>query len=94
MKNDQVCKAGDSNATEEPILLVNVSDEPHSIYTTPQKRIIILTASVAAFFSPLSANIYLPALNTLAHDLHVSNTLITLTVSKTCGDIHLIGDPC
>lgn len=55
--------------------------EPHSIYTTNQKRAIILAASIAAFFSPLSANIYLPALNTLAKDLNVSNTLITLTVT-------------
>jgi hypothetical protein len=57
------------------------TDEPHSIYTTNQKRAIILAASIAAFFSPLSANIYLPALNTLAEDLSVSNTLITLTVT-------------
>jgi hypothetical protein len=59
----------------------SLSGEAHSIYTTNQKRAIILAASIAAFFSPLSANIYLPALNTLAKDLSVSNTLITLTVT-------------
>lgn len=39
-------------------------------------------ASWAGFFSPVSANIYFPALNTLARDLHVSNTLINLTLTS------------
>jgi hypothetical protein len=68
-------------AFEKPTENTGPADEPHSIYTTNQKRAIILAASIAAFFSPLSANIYLPALNTLAKDLSVSNTLITLTVT-------------
>lgn len=67
---------------EKPTENISPADEPHSIYTTNQKRAIILAASIAAFFSPLSANIYLPALNTLAKDLSVSNTLITLTVTS------------
>jgi hypothetical protein len=66
--------------SEKPVLSNDIVEEPHSIYTTKEKRIIILSASIAAFFSPLSANIYLPALNTLARNLNVSNTLITLTV--------------
>ena len=36
----------------------------------------------AAFISPTSANIYFPALNPLAADLHVSNTLINLTLTS------------
>ncbi|KAF2396639.1 citrate synthase [Trichodelitschia bisporula] len=58
------------------------SDVPYSIYTTNQKRLMVLAGSLAAFFSPLSANIYMPALNTLAKDLHVSNTLIGFTVTS------------
>jgi hypothetical protein len=70
-------------ASEKPVKKEDsTTDEPHSVYTTNQKRAIILAASIASFFSPLSANIYLPALNTLATDLHVSNTLITLTVTS------------
>jgi len=68
-------------ACEKPNEDASLSGEAHSIYTTNQKRAIVLAASIAAFFSPLSANIYLPALNTLAKDLSVSNTLITLTVT-------------
>lgn len=39
-------------------------------------------ASWAGFFSPVSATIYLPALNPLAEQLHVSNTLINLTLTS------------
>lgn len=56
-------------------------DEPFSIYTTSQKRWMVIGAAVAAFFSPLTASIYLPALNTLARDLRVSNSQITLTIT-------------
>lgn len=52
-----------------------------SIWSPKEKRLIILTASIAAFFSPVSAQIYFPALNTIAKDLSVSNTLINLTIT-------------
>ncbi|KAG9792292.1 hypothetical protein KCU88_g907, partial [Aureobasidium melanogenum] len=39
-------------------------------------------AAWAGFFSPVSANIYFPALNPLAQDLHVSDTLINLTLTS------------
>lgn len=38
--------------------------------------------TVAAFISPTSANIYFPALNPLQQDLHVSTTLINLTLTS------------
>lgn len=38
-------------------------------------------ASLAALFSPLSANIYYPALNTLSEDLHESLSNINLTIT-------------
>jgi len=56
-------------------------DVPYTIYSKKQKIAIILAASVASFFSPMSANIYIPALNSVAADLHVSNTLINLTLT-------------
>ena len=39
-------------------------------------------AAMGGFFSPLSANIYFPALNALARDLKVSNQLINLTLTS------------
>jgi len=38
--------------------------------------------AIAGFFSPLSANIYFPALNTLATDFHVSSSIINLTLTS------------
>lgn len=40
------------------------------------------TAAGAGLFSSLSAQIYFPALNTLADDLNVSTSLINLTVTS------------
>lgn len=53
----------------------------YSVYTIWQKRAIVLGAAGTAFFSPLTAQIYLPALTELAHDFHVSNSKINLTVT-------------
>lgn len=55
---------------------------PFSAFSTNQKRFIVFMASWAGFFSPVSANAYFPALNSLAADLHVSNTLINLTLTS------------
>lgn len=57
-------------------------EAPYTAFTTRQKRVIIFMASLGAFFSPLAGNIYYPALNTLASDLHVSKTLINLTLTS------------
>ncbi|KAK1955768.1 major facilitator superfamily transporter [Colletotrichum sublineola] len=53
----------------------------YSIYTTWEKRAIVLGACLAAFFSPFTAQIYLPALTVLADEFHVSNSDINLTVT-------------
>ncbi|KAF9893653.1 hypothetical protein FE257_010965 [Aspergillus nanangensis] len=55
--------------------------EPYSIFTTNQKWLIILAAAIASTFSPLSANIYYPALNSIAADLHVSTSQVNLTIT-------------
>lgn len=57
-------------------------EPPFSIFSRREKTFIVVMASLAALFSPLSANIYYPALNVLAKDLNVSNTLINLTVTS------------
>ncbi|KAL9619131.1 MAG: hypothetical protein Q9160_006220 [Pyrenula sp. 1 TL-2023] len=56
-------------------------DVPYSTFSTGEKKVIILAASVATFISPLTSNIYFPALNTLAADLHVSVSKINLSIT-------------
>lgn len=58
-----------------------VAEEAYSVFSVGQKKLIILTGSLAGFFSPLSSSIYFPALNTIANDLHVSSTQINLSVT-------------
>ncbi|KKK11865.1 putative MFS transporter [Aspergillus ochraceoroseus] len=58
------------------------SHTPYSVFTKSQKRYIVFSASWAGFFSPVSSQIYFPALNSLAHDLNVSSSLINLTLTS------------
>jgi hypothetical protein len=68
--------------TNQPITEQNSeTEEVYSIFSLNEKRFVVLLASVAALFSPLSATVYFPALNTLANDLDVSDTLINLTIT-------------
>jgi hypothetical protein len=41
-------------------------DPPHSIFTRKQKKMLVYIVSMAAIFSPLSSNIYFPAVDTIA----------------------------
>lgn len=53
----------------------------YSVFTTWQKRALALAAALTAFFSPLTAQIYLPALNSIASDLGVTSAQINLTIT-------------
>ncbi|KAJ9137469.1 Quinidine resistance protein 2 [Pleurostoma richardsiae] len=53
----------------------------YSTFSLWEKRLIVLGAALSAFFSPLTAQIYFPALNAIADDLHVSLSKINLTVT-------------
>ena len=59
----------------------NASDKPYSSFTPWQKKFIILSASIGSFISPLTSNIYFPALNTIASDLNVSISQVNLTIT-------------
>jgi hypothetical protein len=62
--------------TEQAVPAASHSDDaPWSIWTSRQKKMIIMTASLASFFSPLST------LNTITADLNVSNSLINLSIT-------------
>ena len=70
--------------SEQPV----PSDVAYSVFTVPQKKAIVLSAALGAAFSPMSTTIYLPGLNQIASDLHVSSAKINLTVTtflvRTC----------
>ena len=73
-------KEGEAGTSAEP------EDEgpplpPYSRFTHRQKICITLTVSFLAIISPLSGQIYLPALNSLATDLHVPVSSINLTIT-------------
>jgi MFS family permease len=55
---------------------------PYSIFTKPQKRLIVFLIAFAGMFSPLSSFIYYPAITSLSEDLHVSIELINLTITS------------
>ena len=55
---------------------------PYSIFTRPQKRLIVFLIAYAGMFSPLSSFIYYPAITSLSKDLHVSIELINLTITS------------
>ncbi|KAK5678838.1 hypothetical protein LTS10_008493 [Elasticomyces elasticus] len=79
--------AADGEKTEEPSATTAdhepgiVAMEDYSILTTGQKRAIIVTASFAAWFSPMSGSIYYPALTVIANDLHVTSAKVNITVT-------------
>jgi hypothetical protein len=66
---------------EAELQIVPTNTPPYTIYTKRQKIGIIFAASFASFFSPMSANIYVPALNSVAASMHVSNSKINLTLT-------------
>ena len=59
----------------------SASETPYSTFTLWQKRFIILSASAGSFISALTTGIYLPALNTIASDLHVTITALNLSIT-------------
>jgi len=66
----------------ESLRQTTTNTPPWSVFTLRQKRFIVLMVALAGFFSPLSANIYFPALNTLSSYFHVSSGIINLTLTS------------
>ncbi|KAE8375511.1 major facilitator superfamily domain-containing protein [Aspergillus bertholletiae] len=55
-------------------------DAPYCSLSERRKISVMLTASFSGIISPISASIYYPALPSLAKDMHVSISLINLTI--------------
>lgn len=81
-RHEPVVMASSQIDDTTPLLRQRVSTEQYSVFTGVQKQLIIVTAALASSFSPLSANIYYPALNALAKDLGVSSSQINLTITS------------
>lgn len=66
----------------DPEALTRASSGPvYSAFSPGMKRWIITVVTFTSFISPMTANIYFPALNPIAKDLGVSVTLINLTLT-------------
>ena len=57
------------------------NEPPYSIFTRPQKRSIIILVSFMGIISPLSSAVYLPAVPDISADLHVSPSVVNLTIT-------------
>lgn len=68
-------------AAEETTPLLPQNTEQYSSFSTAQKTFIIFTAAFASTFSPFSANIYYPAINSIAQDLHVTAAMMNFTIT-------------
>ncbi|MCJ1468678.1 hypothetical protein MMC07_007307 [Pseudocyphellaria aurata] len=84
---DEAIASGDGGAdTEQEVIDLEalgrtLSGPVYSTFTKGQKQYIVFLVAFGGLFSPLSANIYFPALNALSKDLKVSDELINLTLT-------------
>ncbi|ESZ94697.1 hypothetical protein SBOR_4948 [Sclerotinia borealis F-4128] len=56
-------------------------EPPYHVFSMTKKRQLVYLVSLAGLFSPLSSNIYFPALKEISTDLNVSLSLVSLTVT-------------
>ncbi|CAI7647134.1 unnamed protein product [Penicillium glandicola] len=54
---------------------------PYHVFPRSRKLLMVIVVSFAAIFSPLSSNIYFPALSDVAEELNISISLATLTIT-------------
>jgi hypothetical protein len=59
----------------------SVPEPPHSVFPKWQRVTYVYIASLAAFVAPVSSNIYLPAMLSIADELNVSLAKINLTIT-------------
>jgi hypothetical protein len=70
------------NDQNGPTTLSRVSSEaPYTIFSRSTRVFILFMVAVSALISPFAATLYYPALNPLAEQLHVSSSLINLSIT-------------
>lgn len=57
------------------------TQEPFSVFTNIQKRMIVLIAALTTLLPPLTGSTYYPVIPTMAHDLNVSVSDIGYTIT-------------
>lgn len=66
---------------EEQKVNKQAAEKLYSIYTRQEKWFIVMIASLAGLFSPLTANVYFPAIPTITLAFHKSIESINLSVT-------------
>ncbi|PBP27927.1 MFS general substrate transporter [Diplocarpon rosae] len=59
----------------------NLPEPPYHVFSLARKKQLVYIVSLAGLFSPLSSNIYFPALGNIARDLKISLSMVSLTVT-------------
>ncbi|OAR00161.1 hypothetical protein LLEC1_01995 [Akanthomyces lecanii] len=77
--------AREAAAAEEERAMSDSSEKtykaPYCVYSSRKKTTIVLLATLTAFISTVSAQIYLPAMSPMARELEVTDEDITLTIT-------------
>ncbi|KAF2423115.1 MFS general substrate transporter [Tothia fuscella] len=58
-----------------------VSTPPYSIFSSKTKGFIVFMVCISALISPFAATLFYPALNVLAEQLHVTSSLVNLSIT-------------
>ncbi|RFN43372.1 hypothetical protein FIE12Z_12402 [Fusarium flagelliforme] len=81
--NDGTATRADDGVLGDAENMTRVSSgPPYSTFSKNTKRWILALVTAASFVSPMTANIYFPALNPIADDLNISISLINLTLTS------------
>ncbi|TGO61701.1 hypothetical protein BCON_0025g00280 [Botryotinia convoluta] len=80
-KERQDSSAITSSANSVYVVKQELEQPPYHIFSMAKKRQLVYIVSLAGLFSPLSSNIYFPALKEISTDFNVSLSLVSLTVT-------------
>ncbi|KAH7017384.1 major facilitator superfamily domain-containing protein [Ilyonectria destructans] len=82
-KQEQPTTLPDQSVLADPETISRIPSGPaYSVFSKSTRRWITALVVVASFVSPMTANIYFPALDPISEDLGVSNSLINLTLTS------------
>jgi hypothetical protein len=70
------------------------SEPPYSIFTQAEKIWIITLLSIGALISPFGATLYYPVLNELSKVLHVTPTMINISITTYMVRFQMINSQC